>query len=68
MTSNNNDNRTGLLHSALTLFATRGYDAVGVQEIVENAGVTKPTLYHYFGNKLGLLETLLEENLHSNNN
>jgi len=62
MTSNSNDNRTGLLHSALTLFATRGYDAVGVQEIVENAGVTKPTLYHYFGNKLGLLETLLEEN------
>jgi TetR/AcrR family transcriptional regulator len=35
---------------------------VGIQEIVEAAGVTKPTLYHYFGSKYGLLETLLAEN------
>jgi AcrR family transcriptional regulator len=59
---NNEDNRSNLLNSALALFAARGYDAAGVQEIVETVGVTKPTLYHYFGNKLGLLETLLEEN------
>ena len=51
--------RTVLLEKALGLFASRGYDAVGVQEIVESAGVTKPTLYHYFGNKLGLLKALL---------
>jgi len=54
------DNRTHLLNTALELFASRGYDAVGVQEIVEAAGVTKPTLYHYFGSKRGLLEALLE--------
>lgn len=60
--ANQGDNRVNILNSAIALFAARGYDAVGVQEIVENAGVTKPTLYHYFGNKLGLLETLLEEN------
>jgi AcrR family transcriptional regulator len=53
------DNRSALLDSALALFAARGYDAVGVQEIVEAAGVTKPTLYHYFGNKPGLLRALL---------
>jgi TetR/AcrR family transcriptional regulator len=45
----------------LHLFADRGYDAVGVQEIVEAAGITKPTLYHYFGSKQGLLTTLLDE-------
>src|SRR5207253_1398037 len=45
------------------LFATRGYDAVGVQEIVEASGVTKPTLYHYFGSKHGLLNALLSEYL-----
>ncbi|MBN1119543.1 MAG: helix-turn-helix transcriptional regulator [Anaerolineae bacterium] len=46
---------------ALRLFAARGFDAVGVQEIVEAAGVTKPTLYHYFGSKSGLLDAILRE-------
>ncbi|MBI4774268.1 MAG: TetR/AcrR family transcriptional regulator [Deltaproteobacteria bacterium] len=55
------DNRKNLLTCALNLFSARGYDAVGVQEIVEAAGVTKPTLYHYFGNKRGVLESLLAE-------
>ena len=54
------DNRSNLLDQALRLFAASGYDAVGVQEIVEAAGVTKPTLYHYFGSKRGLLDALLE--------
>ena len=31
------DNRTNLLNTALQLFAARGYDAVGIQEIVEAA-------------------------------
>ena len=55
------DNRSNILSCALRLFATRGYDAVGVQEIVEAAGITKPTLYHYFGSKQGLLDALLKE-------
>lgn len=54
------DNRTRLLDGALQLFVSRGYDAVGVQEIVEASGVTKPTLYHYFGKKLGVLAALAE--------
>lgn len=54
------DNRTLLLQCAKELFYSRGYDAVGVQEIVDRAGLTKPTLYYYFGNKIGLLKTLLE--------
>lgn len=57
------ENREKLLEGALELFASRGYDAVGVQEIADYAGVQKPTLYHYFGSKTGLLHTLLEENL-----
>jgi len=55
------DNRKHLLDCALLLFSQRGYDAVGVQEVVEAAGVTKPTLYHYFGSKRGLLEALLKQ-------
>lgn len=56
------NNRDAILSSALQLFAARGYDAVGVQEIVDDVGITKPTLYHYFGSKRGLLDALLERN------
>lgn len=55
------DNRSILLARALELWSERGYEAVGVQEIVEAAGVTKPTLYHYFGSKRGLLDALVDE-------
>ena len=58
------DTRTELLRQAEKLFAQRGYDAVGVQEIVDAASVTKPTLYHYFGSKRGLLETILGNEFH----
>jgi len=50
--------RDRLLSVGLELFVRRGYDAVGVQEIVTRAGVTKPTLYHHFGSKRGLLDAL----------
>lgn len=53
------DNKEKILSCALQLFSNRGYDAVGVQEIVNEAGITKPTLYHYFGSKEGLLQSLL---------
>jgi AcrR family transcriptional regulator len=55
------DSRSALLHAALSLFAARGYDGVGVQEVAEAAGVAKPTLYHFFGSKRGLLEALFAE-------
>ena len=58
------DNKELIKKSALDLFYARGYDAVGVQEIVNTAGITKPTLYYYFGSKQGLMETILKENSH----
>jgi AcrR family transcriptional regulator len=56
------DNPTKILDCSLELISARGYDAVGIQEIVEAAGVTKPTLYHYFNSKRGLLDQLLAAN------
>jgi TetR/AcrR family transcriptional regulator len=44
---------------AAKLFAERGYDATSVREIVETAGVAKPTLYYYFRSKEGLAQALL---------
>lgn len=55
------DNNSVILVCALQLFSQKGYNAVGVQEIVDAAGITKPTLYHYFGSKRGLLDSLLAE-------
>lgn len=54
------NNRQRLLDCALELFSRYGYDAVSVREVVEQAGVTKPTLYHYFDSKRGLLDALLK--------
>lgn len=48
-----------ILSTALDLFAVKGYDATAVREICEAAGITKPTLYHFYGNKEGVLQALV---------
>jgi AcrR family transcriptional regulator len=48
-----------ILATALDLFARKGYDATSVREICESAGITKPTLYHFFGSKDGVLQALV---------
>jgi len=49
-----------ILATALDQFATKGYDATSVREICEAAGITKPTLYHFFGSKDGVLQALVQ--------
>ncbi len=57
--------RERLLTAALELFNAKGYAATSVREIVAAAGVTKPVLYYYFGNKEGIyLEIMREPFLH----
>ena len=48
-----------IARAAAHLFAERGYDATSVREIVEAAGVAKPTMYYYFRSKEGLAQALL---------
>ncbi|MFI5957510.1 TetR/AcrR family transcriptional regulator [Cryptosporangium sp. NPDC051539] len=55
------DVRARIIDAALDLFHEQGYDATGVQEIVERAGVTKGALYHYFRSKENLLLSIREE-------
>jgi len=43
---------------ALELFSAKGYEGVSVNELTEAAGITKPTLYYYFGSKEGLFEAI----------
>jgi AcrR family transcriptional regulator len=49
-----------ILFKALELFSERGYDATSVREICEAAGVTKPTLYHFYGSKEGVYRAIVE--------
>ncbi|HZK19562.1 MAG TPA: TetR/AcrR family transcriptional regulator [Treponemataceae bacterium] len=50
-----------LLAVALQLFSKRGYEGTSVQEIVNRAGVTKPSLYYFFKSKQGIYEALWEK-------
>ncbi|MBQ1949411.1 MAG: TetR/AcrR family transcriptional regulator [Treponema sp.] len=54
-------NKENILNVACRLFAFRGYDSVSVQEIADEAGITKPTLYYYFGSKAGLIQALVSQ-------
>jgi AcrR family transcriptional regulator len=49
-----------ILAKALELFSEKGYEGVSVSELTEAAGITKPTLYYYFGSKEGLFEAVLQ--------
>jgi len=55
-------NRENIIQQALDLFALHGYESTGIQEIVDTSGISKPTLYHYFGNKRGLLDAIIALN------
>lgn len=46
--------------TATALFAERGYAATTIDDIVGNAGVTKPMLYRHFESKQELVMMLLE--------
>ncbi|MCL4817876.1 MAG: TetR/AcrR family transcriptional regulator [Vicinamibacteria bacterium] len=52
--------RDRILQKSMELFAERGYEATSVREICEAAGLTKPTLYHFFGSKEGVFRALVE--------
>ncbi|MFF0746910.1 TetR/AcrR family transcriptional regulator [Streptomyces sp. NPDC004111] len=53
--------RRTLLREARRLFATSGYGAVGLAEIVRAAGVSKGALYHQFDSKEDLFRAVLTE-------
>ena len=56
----NQSSKETILLNALSLFAQRGFEAVGISEICENSNITKPTLYYFFKSKDGLLEEILK--------
>ena len=63
MGKSNPDPRRRLLEAGLKLFANRGYAGTAVQDITEEAKVTKPTLYYYFENKEDLFQALVDQSM-----
>lgn len=53
--------RRRLLDTAYQLFSTRGVRAVGIDEVIERAGVAKATLYKHFPTKGDLVLAFLAE-------
>ena len=53
--------RRRLLAVAEPLFARRGYEATGMAEVAERAGVGVGTLYHHFPDKRALLLALIDD-------
>ena len=49
------DTRERLLRAAIEVIATSGERAIRVREIAAAAGVTEPSLYHFFGSREGLI-------------
>jgi AcrR family transcriptional regulator len=55
------DTTARILQAAVDCFAREGYDASGVAEICETAGVSKGAFYHHFPSKLSVFLALLEQ-------
>jgi AcrR family transcriptional regulator len=51
--------RTRLLDAAYELFSRHGIQAVGIDRIIDEAGVAKATLYHHFASKEDLVIAFL---------
>jgi AcrR family transcriptional regulator len=54
------ERRAQLLDSALGVFVAQGYHAAAMDDIAEQAGVSKPVLYQHFPGKLDLYLALLD--------
>lgn len=46
-----NENTERIFHEAWLMFQELGYRGASIDELCQRCNLTKPTLYHYFGNK-----------------
>lgn len=54
------DTRRAILDTAQRIMAHKGYAAVGINEILIEAGVPKGSFYHYFGSKDAFGEAMMK--------
>jgi TetR/AcrR family transcriptional regulator len=58
-----NSTRQKIFLSAAQLFSQKGYNGVSMRELAEHSGISKPTIYYYFGSKEGIYSSLVESGL-----
>ena len=61
MQKRSEETRSRILDAAIDLFAHEGYDASGVAQICQAAGVSKGAFYHHFPSKQSLFLAILED-------
>jgi len=61
MQKRSQETRANILNAAQSLFAKNGYDATGVADICQEAGVSKGSFYYHFPSKQALFLELLDE-------
>ena len=55
------DPKQRILEAAISLFARKGYAAVGIREIAGDAGVNISMISYYFNGKVGILESITNQ-------
>ena len=60
MQQRSEETRTKIMEAAVKLFSTRGYNKASVDEICEQAGISKGAFYHHFKSKQALFLALLD--------
>ncbi|MCX4238561.1 TetR/AcrR family transcriptional regulator [Streptomyces ortus] len=58
-TARTTDTRRSILDAAQRIMGRKGYSAVGINEVLSEAGVPKGSFYHYFSSKDAFGEALL---------
>lgn len=57
------ERREQLIRVGRSLFADKGYEAVTVEEVAAEAGVSKPVVYEHFGGKEGLYAVVVDREM-----
>lgn len=60
VTTRTTDTRRIIIETAQRIMARRGYSAVGINEVLAEAGVPKGSFYHYFASKDAFGEAILK--------
>jgi len=55
------ERRSDIVESARQLFRTKGYDKTTIQDVMDQLGIAKGTVYHYFKSKEELLEAVVDD-------
>jgi len=57
------ERRLQLMAVARKVFAARGYEATSIEEVAQQAGVSKPIVYEHFGAKEGLYAAVVDREM-----